>query len=59
MAYKQIMGLIPAVQSMALVGKNIKVAKKKKIKTGDLVKLGATNIVGIELIKAESSLINL
>jgi len=59
MTYKQIMGLIPTVQSMALVGENIRVAKKKKVDAMDLVKLGTKNIVGVGLIKAESDLISL
>jgi len=51
------MSLIPTIQAVALAGENVKVAKKKKVKTGDLVGLGAKNIVGIEFIKLESGLI--
>jgi len=57
MASKQIMSLIPTVQAAVLVGENVKVVKKKKVKTKELVGLGAKNIVGIELIKLESGLI--
>ena len=57
MTTKQIMSLIPTIQAVALAGENVKVAKKKKVKTGDLVGLGAKNIVGIEFIKLESGLI--
>ena len=57
MAYKQIMNLIPTLQAAALVGENVRVAKKKEVKTKDLIGLGAKNIVGIEIIKLESSLI--
>ncbi len=57
MVIKQIMNLVPTLQATALVGENVKVAKKKKVSTEDLVGLGAKNIVGIEFIKLESSLI--
>lgn len=39
-------------QSLALVGHNVGVLKKKKIDTKDIVKLGVTNIIGVGLIKA-------
>jgi len=58
MATKQIMNLIPTIQAAALLNENVKVTKKKKVSTGDLVGLGAKNLVGIELIKLESTLIN-
>lgn len=57
MAYKAIMGLVPTLHATSLVGENLKVVKKKKVETGDLMKLGVKNIVGIELIKLESGLI--
>jgi len=57
MTTKQIMSLIPTIQAAALASENVKVAKKKKVKTGDLIGLGAKNIVGIEFIKLESGLI--
>ena len=57
MAIKQIIGLIPTIQAAALASENVKVAKKKKVGTGDLIGLGAKNIVGIEFIKLESGLI--
>ena len=57
MATKQIMSLIPTIQAAALVGENVKVAKKKKVDAKDLVGLGAKNIIGIEFIKLESGLI--
>ena len=57
MVIKQIMNLVPTLQATALVGENVKVVKKKKVSTEDLVGLGAKNIVGIEFIKLESSLI--
>ena len=44
-------------QTLALTGYNLKTVKKKKVKAKDLVKLGVTNIVGIELIKETGKLI--
>ena len=57
MTAKDIAGLIPTMQSIALVSENIKVSRKKKITTGDMVGLGMKNIVGVSLIKVESDLI--
>ena len=57
MTTKSILGLIPTIQAAALAGENVRVAKKKKVDTKDLVGLGVKNIVGIEVIKLESSLI--
>ena len=57
MVTKQILNLIPTLQAVALASENVKVAKKKKVGTMDLVGLGAKNIVGIEFIKLESGLI--
>ncbi len=57
MAIQQIMNLIPTLQATAILSENVRVAKKKKVSTKDLVGLGAKNIVGIEFIKLESGLI--
>jgi len=57
MSYKNIMNLIPTIQSASLVGHNIKKLEKKEIKTKDIIDLGVTNIVGTSLIKAEADLI--
>lgn len=54
MTYKTIAGLIPTMQSVALVGENLKETKKKK---PNLVKMGVNNIVGISLIGATSKLV--
>lgn len=43
-------------QSLAVANENLKLAKKKKITAKDLVKAGAKNIVGIELIKTQAQL---
>jgi len=57
MVSKQILNLIPTVQAAALVGENVRVAKKKKVDSKDFIGLGVKNIVGIEVIKLESGLI--
>ena len=54
---KQILNLIPTLQATALLSENVRVAKKKKVDTKDLIGLGVKNIVGTEFIKLESSLI--
>ena len=46
------------VQALALVKENIKFVDKKKKKTKDFVKTGLTNIVGIEMLKAQARLAN-
>ncbi len=56
MTVKSIMSLIPTIQAAALVGENVRVAKKK-VGSKDLIGLGVKNIVGIEVIKLESGLI--
>jgi len=57
MSYKTIAGLIPTMQSVALVSHNLKVVKKKKKSTEDMVELGVGNIVGMEMIKLNAGLI--
>jgi hypothetical protein len=57
MALKDIMNIVPMVQSASLVNENVKFLNKKKVKTKDIVKLGTKNIVGVNLIKAESDII--
>ncbi|HEC40003.1 hypothetical protein LCGC14_0509380 [marine sediment metagenome] len=47
-----IIGTVPTFQALALVGENVKVfKKKKKLKSKDFIKLGAKNIIGVNLIK--------
>ena len=58
MNIKNILNIIPTVQSAQLAGENLKVLDKKKTKTKDMLNLGVKNVVGIELIKAESGLIS-
>ena len=56
MTTKQIISLAQAMQATALLKKNVSLAKKKKASTKDFVKMGAGNIVGIELLKAQANL---
>ena len=57
MTYKDILKLVPTLQAASLAKHNADVAMKKSKKPGDMVGLGVTNIVGIEMIKLESGLI--
>lgn len=57
MTYKKIANLIPTIQAAQLAGENIKVVKKKKTNTKDMLELGMKNILGTALIKAEADLI--
>ena len=57
MTTKDILKLGVDVQALALTGENLKLATKKKIKVGDLVSTGIKNIVGINLLKTQSSII--
>jgi len=73
MSYKNIIGLVPTMQSINLVSENISTLKKPKkdgsgqgiranrgrggCSTTELVGLGMKNIVGTNLIKIESGLI--
>jgi len=45
-------------QAGALAIKNVKLLKKKKIKSGDLIKVGFGNIVGVTLIKSQNEIID-
>ena len=45
-----------AVQALSLVGASIKVSKKKKVKTKDIVGLGITTIAGLSLLKAQKQI---
>ncbi len=58
MTVKTISSLIPTLTAVALASENIKVAKKKKKTTKDMVGLGMKNILGIGIIKLESNLIS-
>ena len=57
MSYKAIAGIIPTMQSVALVSHNLKTVKKKKTSAKDMVGLGVTNVVGVSMIKINADLI--
>ena len=57
MTYKSIAGLIPTIQAAGLVGHNLKAVKKKKKTSKDMLELGATNIVGVSMIKINADII--
>lgn len=50
-AAKAILQLIPLMQSSIILGENIKLSKKKKMKVEDMIGVGVGTLVGIELIK--------
>lgn len=54
MAYKEILKVIPTMQSASLLKSNIKDKKKKKFKPA---KSAMKNIVGIEMIKITGGLV--
>jgi hypothetical protein len=56
-AAKEILRLIPTIQSAQLAGENMKMMKKKKKKSGDFVGMGIKNIVGVSLIKEQANII--
>lgn len=49
MGYKEIIGIVPTLQSAALLGANVKALKSRKQKP---LKMAVGNLVGIELIKS-------
>jgi len=54
MTVQNIMRIVPSMQSIALAGENIRLIKKKKIKTKDIVSTGMKNIIGVEFIRLQS-----
>ncbi len=57
MTAKEILRIAPALSSLALVNKSLRLARKKKIRTKDIVDTGVTNIVGTALIHEQSKLV--
>ena len=57
MAYKKLLGIIPTIHSAQLAKGNLDLATKKKKTSKDFLETGMKNIVGIEMIKLESSFI--
>ena len=57
-----VLGIIPGLQSVALLGPNLKLAedslKMKKVSPKGFVKVGVTNLIGISLIKPTASMIS-
>ncbi len=56
-ATTELLKLAQVGQSLALVGENFRVVKKKNKGVKDLAKLGVINIVGISLIRKTGALI--
>ena len=52
------MRVVPLIQTASLLNENVKILKKKKVNTKDIVKLGMTNVIGLSLIKAENDFIS-
>ena len=53
-----IIGVLPTLQSAALLGHNLQYMNKKKKNVKGLVGLRVTNIVGVSMIKETSNIIN-
>ena len=53
---KAILDVSRAVQALSLVGASIKVAKKNKVQTKDIVGLGITPIAGLSLLNAQKQI---
>ena len=58
MSVSSIANLIPTMSAVALVSENVKVAKKKKIGTKNIMKLGITNIIGTNLIGTQAQMLS-
>lgn len=57
MGAKEILNVVPTVQSLALAGNALKLAKKKKKKVGDFLLSGVETMTGAAFIKDEASFI--
>ena len=57
MDFKPILRVVPTIESIALLKRNVDFVSKKKKKSNDFVKLGTGNIVGTALIKEQANLI--
>ena len=61
---KNILGIVPGLQATALVGENLKLIKdfnkpgKSKSPVKKMMKVGATNFIGIGMIGATAGMIN-
>lgn len=54
---KEILKLVPTIQSVQLANENLKLVNKKKKTSNDFMKMGVKNIFSTSLIKAEADLI--
>lgn len=54
---KEILKLVPTMQSAMLLNENLKLSQKKSPKVKNFAKVGIKNLIGLEFIKAESDLI--
>tara|TARA_Y100000310_G_C20584918_1_gene764883 strand:- start:521 stop:706 length:186 start_codon:yes stop_codon:yes gene_type:complete len=54
---QDILNLGVTAQALSLAGHNLALATKKDKKMKDFIKVGTTNIVGIPILRAQSSLI--
>lgn len=57
MDIKPILRTTLIAQSLALAGENLKLVRKKKLKSKDFLSVGVKNIVGASLIKEQTELI--
>ena len=58
-ASKEILKIVPTMQSLALAKKNYNMVKKKKLSAKDFVKQGMENVVGTSLIKETADFVSL
>jgi len=58
MDIKNVMRIVPMVQTASLLNENVKVASKKKVSSKDILKLGVGNVFGMSMIKVENDFIN-
>lgn len=57
MTAKEILGIVPIAQSLALAEENLKVVKKKHKKSEDFIGTSMKNIIGTEFIKIQAQAI--
>jgi hypothetical protein len=49
--------LANTMQSVSLLSHNVRVAKKKKVKTKDIIGMGVGNVAGTSMIKSTGNII--
>ncbi len=55
-ATSDLLGLARTAQAAALLGENVKLAKKKDKSVKDFLKVGTENIIGTNLIKIQADI---